>query len=262
MAQNKGSAGCLIAIGIFISLVFWQIALPLIVIFFLVVLFGTWQAQGKALLAKEWTRRNRKKPCQVFGDHGLIDGLKSDAENLTLLFRPIEKFYSGGELPQKSYSIKWINVSLDQTIDALFKLYSVSILKGVSVEKTSIETALHCESELAWCINSLAVLTKMSDQIERALVLSKGNRLLEPSIPNFLEIKKRITEEGAKIVKARDKTSQMLEDIVEYLSVPAELRQSVEIDAYGHEVSARYVELKSSFDFLVDFNDTYTRLLP
>ena len=54
----------------------------------------------------------------------------------------------------------------------------------------------------------------------------------------------------------------MLEDIVEYLSVPVELRQSVEIDTYGHEVSARYVELRSSFDFLVDFNDTYTRLLP
>ena len=259
-SENLGLSGCLFFLALFFVCLWWQVFLPLIVIGSMLTYFYSLKTQSNASSAKDWLVRHNSQPCCISGMHGIIDGLLSDAEGLTLLVRPIEVYREGCNPIPKSYSAKWIGWSFNQTLGALFKEHSVSILRGVSVEKTSIEAALRCQSELTWCINSLIDLTKMLDQVERALVLSNGNRLLEPSVPKFLEIKKRIAEEGLKIVTARDETSQMLEDIVEYLSVPVELRQSTEIDVYGYEASARFIELKSSFNFLVDFNEAYINL--
>ena len=135
------------------------------------------------------------------------------------------------------------------------------VVMGVSVELSAIESALKCHEQLEWCIESMKSLVMMSDQINHALSVADGNPLLEPSLPAMEKAKSKITEESFSITKAKEFAFETLKDLIDYLSVPEELRQPSVIKELNITISIRHDDLKSSFNELLQFNNEYIKLL-
>ena len=148
-----------------------------------------------------------------------------------------------------------------QAMNQLFRQNSISFLQGVSVDLSAIQSALKCQEQLAWCNEYMTALVKMSDQIDRALSLAHGNPLLEPSVPAMEAAKARITDESCSLVEAKEFSFEALKDLIDYLSVPEELRQPSGITELASTIEIRHDDLRSSFDELLAFNNEYVKLL-
>ena len=101
----------------------------------------------------------------------------------------------------------------------------------------------------------------MSDQIDRALSLAPGNPLLEPSVPAMKAAKARINDESFSIIEAKEFSIDTLKDLIDYLSVPEELRQPSGITELASTIAIRHDDLRSSFNELLEFNNEYVKLI-
>ena len=95
----------------------------------------------------------------------------------------------------------------------------------------------------------------MLEQVNKSIAISSGNPLLEPSIKGMLKAKADFEAQAQRIQDVKDHYSEMYENISEFLSVPSSLRTSKGIDLISEEFSITYNEIKSSFDYLVSYNN-------
>ena len=73
--------------------------------------------------------------------------------------------------------------------------------------------------------------------------------------------KAKITNESLSITKAKEFSLDTLKDLVDYLSVPEELRQLSEITELESVISIRHDNLRASFNELLEFNNEYVKLI-
>ena len=225
MTSKNNTSGCLVILAIVFGLVFWQISLVLICFAIVIAAASYLQNQVHAEDANRWEKSHRASPCVYLGRYGFIDGVAVDGNRITLSIKPIRALLPGSSEASETFTSKIADGSFKHAMRQLFKINSISILEGVSVELSAIESALKCQEQFAWCVESMNALVKMSDQINRALSLASGNPLLEPSIPAMEAAKARITDESFSITEAKEFSLDTLKDLIDYLSVPEELRQ-------------------------------------
>ena len=73
--------------------------------------------------------------------------------------------------------------------------------------------------------------------------------------------KARITDESFSITEAKEFSLDTLKDLIDYLSVPAELRQPSTLSDLDIMISVRHDDLRSSFNELIEFNNEYVELI-
>ena len=225
MTATNNASGCFVIIAIIFGLVFWQISLVLICIAVIVASVAYLQDQVHLDDATKWTKSHYQWPCVYSGNYGFIEGVSAEGKKITLSIKPVRYLLPGSSGSFDTFTIKISDGSFHQAIRQLFRQNSISFLQGVSVELSAIQSALKCQEQLAWCNESMTALVKMSDQIDRALPLAHGNPLLEPSVPAMEAAKARITDESCSLVEAKEFSFEALKDLIDYLSVPEELRQ-------------------------------------
>ena len=261
MAKQSSSSGCFIVLVVFAGLVFWPITLVLIFIFLIAALLGSVQNQAYTEDAGKWQEAHNRKACVYSGKYGFIHELTVDNNKLLLSILPVRSLLPGSSGSIETFSIKIVDGSFRMSIHRLFAQNFIKILQGVSVELSAIETALKCQQQIAWCDESMNSLVKMSDHINNALFLAPGNQLLEPSIPRLEKAKARITEESFSITNAKEYSFKTLKDLIDFLSVPEELRQPSSITELDNLISIRHNDLKTSFQELLEFNREYEALI-
>lgn len=261
MAGNtKGSVffAFLVIIG---ALAFWPISLILLMIYAIIALISNLQSTAFSESADKWEKAHSSAPCVFEGKYGFIEGAAVNGNKLTLTIKPILALLPGSLAKSENYTIEITDGSLICSMHRLFKRNSIEILRGVSVELSAIESALKCHEQFAWCVEAMNILIKMSDQIDRALRLAPGNPLLEPSVPAMEVARRKITDESSSICKAKEFALETLNDLIDYLSIPSELRQLSEITDLESIVSVRHDDLRTSFDELLAFNNEYVKLM-
>ena len=261
MATKTDASGCFIFLTILVGLVFWQISLALLFLGIVIAFFGALQNQNHKEHADKWEKMHNGSPCAYEGKYGFIEGTRLDGNKIILSIKPVSSLLPGSSAASDSFSIKIVDGSFQHAMRQLFKQNSIEFLQGISVELSALESALKCQEQFHWCIESMNSLVKMSDQINHALSIAYGNSLLEPSIPSMESAKSRITDESFSIAKAKEYAFETLKDLIDYLSVPEELRQPSVISELDITISMRHDDLKSSFNELLQFNDEYVKLL-
>ena len=261
MTGKTDTPGCFIFLVIIVGLVFWQVSLVLIFIGIVIALLGALQNQTYGEHADKWSKLHNGSSCSYRGKYGFIERVSVDGNKVTLSVKPVCALLPGSLASSDSFSIKIVDGSFQHAMRQLFKQDSIEFLQGVSVELSAIESALKCHEQFQWCVKSMNSLVKMSDQINHALSVANGNPLLEPSIPAMENAKSRITEESFSITKAKEFAFETLKDLIDYLSVPEELRQPCVINELDITISIRDDDLKSSFNELLQFNNEYIKLL-
>ena len=260
MASQADASGCFIFLTIVMGLVFWPVSLILILVVITVAFIGFLQGQAYSEYASKWEKLHASNPCVYSGKYGFISGVKTEGINIKLTIRPIDDLLDSSPEKIKTFSTKIIDGSFQHSMRQLFKQNSIEFLHGVSVELSAIEAALKCQQQLAWCLKAVNHLVKMSDQIDHALSIAIGNPLLEPSIPAMEIAKERITHESFRITQSREFSQETLEDIIEFLSVPEELRQATGVSELDTLISSHHDDLRSSFNELLEFNNEYVKL--
>ena len=261
MANNTNAAGCFVILAVFIGLAFWQISLVLVCIAVVIALVAHLQDQAHLDDATKWTKSHYQMPCVYSGNYGFIEVVQAKGKKITLSIKPVRALVPGSSVPFDAFTIKISGVSFHQAMRQLFKQNSIEFLKGVSVELSAIQSALKCQEQFAWCVESMNALVKISDQIDRALSLAPGNPLLEPSVPAMEAAKARITDESFSIAEAKEFSFETLKDLIDYLSVPEDLRQPSGITELASAISIRHDDLRTSFDELLAFNNEYVKLI-
>ena len=261
MASNTNATGCFVILAIFIGLAFWQISLVLICIVAVIAAVGYLQGQNNLDNANRWLKSHRSWPCIYSGQYGFVDGVSVEGEKITLSIKPVRALLPSSSVPFDTFTIKITAGSFQHSIRLLFQQNSIEFLQGVSVELSAIQSALKCQEQLAWCFESMNALAKMSDQIDRALSLAPGNPLLEPSVPAMEAAKARINDESFSIIEAKEFSIDTLKDLIDYLSVPEELRQPSGITELASTIAIRHDDLRSSFNELLEFNNEYVKLI-
>lgn len=261
MKNKEGANGCLVFLAIAFGLIFWQITIVLILSVILQAIIRNFQNQAYSEYATKWEKNHALTPCVYGGRYGFIKGVAVKGDKLTLSIKPIRSLLPNSTEAPDNYTIKIRGGSVNQSIRKLFKNNSIEFLYGVSVELSAIESALKCQEQLTWCIETMNALVKMSDQIDRGLSLAEGNPLLEPSIPAMTNAKAKITNESITINNAREFSLDTLKDLIDYLSVPAELRQLSEITELESLISLRHDDLQASYNELIEFNSEYIKLI-
>jgi len=261
MAAKAEGTGCFIFLAIIIGIVFWQFSLAIVFVGAIVFVFGTFQSQVYSDQAKNWGDMHALSPCIYGGKYGLIQNLSVEGYKVTISIQPIRALLPGSSEVSDTFTVKIIDGSLQSSIRQLFRLNSIQILQGVSVELSAIQSALKCQEQFHWCVESMASLVNMSDQINYALSVAAGNPLLEPSIPLMETAKSRITDESISITKAKEFSLKTLNDLIDYLSIPEEFRQPSTISELDTLITVRQNDLRSSFDQLIEFNNEYVKLI-
>ena len=260
MASQMDASGCFIFLTIVMGLVFWPVSLMLIFIGLIMSLIGFFQDQTYSEYASKWEKLHVSNPCAYSGKYGFISGVKTEGNSIKVFIRPVDDLLHPSPETVNTFSTKIVDGSFQHSMRQLFKQNSIEFLHGVSVELSAIEAALKCQQQLAWCVKAMNHLVKMSDQIDHALSFAIGNPLLEPSIPAMEIAKERITNESFRITQAREFSQETLNDIIEFLSVPEELRQVTGVSDLDTLISSRHDDLRSSFNELLEFNNEYVKL--
>ncbi|MCB4411676.1 hypothetical protein FZZ92_07435 [Synechococcus sp. MU1611] len=211
--------------------------------------------------ARLWQKENSGKPCSYSGQFGFIERASHDGNKVTLSIMPIRALLPDSSPPLATYTTKFIEGSFQKTMNKLFKDNSIELLDGISVSLAAIESALKCQEHMIWCNRSLGSIGKMSKKVNQALQIADGNPLLEPSIPALEATKSRITSESSSLKKAKKFALETLSDLIEYLSVPEELRDPSMIGSLSDAIAIQNDELKKSFKELVEFNNEYIKLM-
>ena len=261
MATNNNASGCLVILAIAFGLAFWQVSIVLICIAGVIATVVYLQGQVNLDDANKWLKHHRSWPCIYSGQYGFVDSVGVEGKKITLSIKPVRALLPNSSAPFDTFTIKIADGSFQQSIRQLFKQNSIEFLQGVSVELSAIQSALKCHEQLAWCYESMNALVKMSDQIDRALSLAPGNPLLEPSVPALEAAKARITDESFRIIEAKEFSLDTLKDLIDYLSVPEDLRQPSGITELASAISIRHDDLRTSFDELLAFNNEYVKLI-
>ena len=261
MANKTDASGCFVFLTIVVGLVFWQVSLILISISIIIAIVISLQNQGFSEYARKWEKIHVLSPCVYKGQYGFIEGVTVDGGHITMSIKPIRTLLPNSSISSDTFSTKISTGSFQHAMRQLFKQNSIEYLQGVSVELSAIESALKCHEQFIWCVESMNALVKMSDQIDRALSLAHGNPLLEPSVPAMEFAKAKITNESLSITKAKEFSLDTLKDLVDYLSVPEELRQLSEITELESVISIRHDNLRTSFNELLEFNNEYVKLI-
>lgn len=261
MQSNSNASGCFIILAIAIGLAFWRFSLVLIFIVILVATVSYLQNQVHLDDANKWLKYHRSWPCVYSGKYGFVDGVGVERQRITLSLKPVKALLPGSSAPFDTFTIKITDGSFHRAMRQLFTQNSIEFLQGVSVELSAIHSVMKCQEQFSWCIESMNSLVKMSDQVNRALSLAPGNPLLEPSIPALEEAKARITKESFSITEAKEFALDTLKHLIDYLSVPEEVRQLSPITELESVISFRHDELRSSFDELLEFNHEYVKLI-
>jgi len=261
MAAKDQATGCFVILTVVFGLAFWPITLAIIFIASVAFAVGYFQNRIYVDEANKWLKSRRSWPCIYTGRYGLLDSIKVEAGKIKLSIKPVKALLPESSVPVDTFAVKITVGSFQHSIRLLLKQNSIEFLQGVSVELSAIESALKCQEQLTWCLDSMNALTKMCDQINRALSLAPGNPLLEPSVPALEAAKARITDESFRITEAKEYSLETLKDLIDYLSVPEELRQPSGITELASTIAIRHDDLRSSFDELLAFNNEYVKLI-
>ena len=184
----------------------------------------------------------------------MIDNIEVLDKSLRLAYKPVHIDY-GNKVTVYSFDSPWTENSVQKTINHILLKNNGSLLDGISVETSAIQTAFSCAGKISWCTQSLKTLCEMLEQVNKSIAISSGNPLLEPSIKGMLKAKADFEAQAQRIQDVKDHYSEMYENISEFLSVPSSLRTSKGIDLISEEFSITYNEIKSSIDYLVSYNN-------
>ena len=261
MPAKTDAPQCFIFLTIIIGLVFWQISLVLAFVGIFIYTFNVYQSQFYSEYAEKWKKIYALSPCMYGNKYGLMQNLNVEGNKIILTIQPIRALLPGSSEASGTFTARIIDGSLPPSIRQLFKIHSIQILQGVSVELSAIQSALKCQDQFNWCVTSMASLASMSDQINYALSIATGNPLLEPSIPSMEIARARITDESCRITKAKGFSLKTLNDLIGYLSIPEELRQPSTLSGLDALITIRHEDLRSSFSELVEFNTEYVKLI-
>ncbi|MEB3166894.1 MAG: hypothetical protein VKO65_09540 [Cyanobacteriota bacterium] len=130
----------------------------------------------------------------------------------------------------------------------------------LAVEARATQAAIECLRETEWTAGALERLEELIRSTRRTLAKAAGNELLEPSIPQLQEALEAFSAEERKLREAGEDAGRMLGKLMDFLSVPEELRPILNFDLDQLFDPQRLQSLERSFEEVVLINDTFRDL--
>lgn len=130
----------------------------------------------------------------------------------------------------------------------------------LAVEARATQAAIECLRESEWTAGALERLEQLIHSTSRTLAKAAGNELLQPSIPQLQAALEAFSAEERKLREAGEEAGRMLRKLMDFLSVPEELRPILNFDLDQLFDPQRLQGLEQSFQEVVLINDTFRDL--
>lgn len=263
----NSNQGCLLLVGLVVGLPILMALWPLVVVVgvlgLVVWVVQIYSQQVTALELKNWNSRHGQAICRWKNQHGVIQELVGSQQILELKVSLLDQDSGRAVLVDEQiklapapgaglFSASDITTRLERT--------GIELIGELSVEAKAMRTALQCVEEMLWSSRALEDLQQMGRDAEHTITIAPGNELLEPAIPQLLEAKANVEREIELIQNAVRESSAMLNDLGEFLSVPASIRPVLNFDPTTRHRPKRLQELQASFEEVVLLNQVYRDL--
>ena len=235
-------------------------------------LFGQFVPSNPQYLKQQsasWTSRHRSRVCRYADKHGFIESLtlsekpRSELKlNMKILdANEYDVFFKSVDLPLPKLSkILLEEQSFATAIRKYLKSLGVEFANEISVEHEAMRSAEGWMNELHWSREALKTLSQMDTDLKATLQMAPGYKLLESSIPAMEDAQKRTQSEYVDVKKVMNEATDILRQLVEFLSIPASIRGVLSFDKTYFYDADRHKELRQSFDNVVLLNNTYRDL--
>lgn len=145
-------------------------------------------------------------------------------------------------------------------IGRFFADAGIAEVGDLAVEARATQAAIECLREAEWTAGAVRQLRQLIHSARRTLAKAEGNELLEPAIPQLEQALDAFKTEEAKLLAAGEDARRMLRKLVDFLSVPEELRPILSFDLEQLFDPQRLRRLEQSFEEVVLLNDSFRAL--
>jgi hypothetical protein len=216
--------------------------------------------------------RYRHDPCRYQGSYGTIQAVQiSDAPQvpqIVVLCRTLADTSDG--LVGTDHRIPLApghgmdTPRTPRQVGTLMASQGLSLLNDLSVEAKVVRAAMEALRERDLTQRALARLGELQADVDGTLALAPDNELLQPSIPQLQDAKKRFAAEESRLRGALEGTDAILRKLHNFLQVPANVQPilNFDLDALLAELEdpTRFSELEKLFSEVVELNVIYRQL--
>lgn len=259
--------GCLTLIGLILAIpiltAFWPAILVLSAVGVIAYLIKAYNQQATAVGAQQWNQKYSNSICSYGDHHGSIIGLTTTSQGIAATISFLEQDGNLISLVNRDISLRVSPRAGFLSLEDLEKCVhdsGIELTNELSVEFSAMQTALSCIEERCWSAKALEDLHQMCSDINKTLAIAEGNELLEPAIPQLRSAKDRFEEQIMLIQNAVETSRQILQDLSEFLSIPAAIRPVLSFEQAKVNQTRQLMDLKTSYENVISLNDIYRDL--
>lgn len=200
--------------------------------------------------------RFKHRPFQVQSLFGIIEDIQlksmGGSKSIVIDWLAVKDISSGQiqvrtlELPSTNLLHLWL---LDHS--RILKENGIRLLEPLTIEYKAVKLAFDCQREMQWITNSKKRLASLKSDLQKTINKAESNRLLSSSIGKIRDAYKASNDEELRLSEALSKTTRMLHDIADFLSIPEKARAIIGLEIDEEAYTRDFSQLEESFEELV-----------